>query len=256
MRVDVVIDFYRKEAMWPLVVWGLQHNTAHINRVIVVNDEPWGEWKPTLDDIPLVLLDHEHDGFGSHRCTNQGMREVETEYWAVCNADVIMMPGALEALCELAEPQAIVYPETHHIEEDTDMEELEAGPTLVELCHQISPYVMKYVRHEGGHARPYYHRQPWSRYRDLFTLEHASSSKELGGRTEWRGYGYIDYDYGCRWAMKYGLDRVKLTGPQAYTFRTANGGHATDTVNEVGFTATLKQYVDTYYKEHGWIPNP
>lgn len=235
MKVDVVVNFYRKFKEWPLVVWGLQRNKDYINHVIVVNDEPWTDaTKDALtivaDGLPLVLLDHEHHGFGGHRCINQGMHEVQTDYWCAIDADTFMVPRALEQLCEGASPQVIIYPPVHDIALDTTVDELD------------KPVIIR----EGGYAMRTAHREPWSVYRDLLTFEHTESSLALGGRSEFTGYGYIDYDYGCRWALKYGLHNTRTYAPLAYTFPSI-ARKAPSVDNRHAFMPVLVAYVTKYH---------
>ena len=204
MHIDIVIDFYRKGAHWPKVAFGLAQNIDHINRVIVVNDEPWTDegrllfWRDPihLDPTKLLLLDHEHEGFGSARCVNEGMRAVETEYWMVLNADVMLGPDSLADTLALAAPRTIIYPFVDDIP----------------------------VHFEDGFSSPFTG-APWRYYRDFCALEHTASSLVLGGRREFPSWGYSDHDYGCRWALHFGLDKVLHDGGTVYNLGANDARH-------------------------------
>jgi len=84
-RVDVVMTFYHKWRDWLLVVRGLEANRDYINRVIVVNDEPWEEKTlelcPPPKEIPTLFIGHPHNGWGAARCANEGAEKVDTEFF-------------------------------------------------------------------------------------------------------------------------------------------------------------------------------
>jgi len=121
LKVDVVIDFYRKHALWPMVAWGLRVNHENINRVIVVNDELWTAderecMHSTLGgDIPLVLLDHPRNGYGGHKCFNEGVDAVETPWFCGINADIVLAPGSLAITCAHADEELLIFDWTHDV---------------------------------------------------------------------------------------------------------------------------------------------
>jgi len=237
VKLDLVIDFYRKFDTWPLVAWGLRRNLSNIHRVIIVNDELWNVESRAcverhMDDIPYLLLDHPHDGFGSHRSTNQGMNAVTTEYWSVLNSDIVLTLGSLAASLEVAAPEVIVYPHVHDIPKTTTSDDLDA-PTI------IRPY---------GYAGTLPSCDPWARYRDCHTVEHTASSLALGGRSLFPGYGYIDNDYGCRWALEYGLENIRIGYGVVYDPGEClpHERHVPHPDNTEAFKRTLALYLATF----------
>ena len=210
LKVDIVIDFYRKWRHWPRVAWGLRENSAYINRVIVVNDEPWtSETKAQLraEDVgaPLLLRDHAHNGWGGARCTNEGLHLVETEYWVALNADVVMSPSCLDDTLKLCAPQTIIYPFTDTIPPDTPFSMLD------------DPYVLKSDSfYDNQDMDVWLQRLPWLPWRDFCVIEHTASSHYLTGRLDLGTHGDVDRIYGCRWALTFGLERILHDGGTAY----------------------------------------
>lgn len=183
MRIDVVITFYRKYAQWQLVAYGLGTNSAHIKRVIVVNDEPWAD-KPSLPDFKVSYLDHEHDGFGAARCFNQGAAAVDTEYFLHIDADMLLEPGSIAKNLDYAEPTMLIGGLIHDTAYD---------PAT------IDPSNPPKLREDWRLAKP---AEQWAKVRNGHLLVHKPTHDVIGGHDEgYIGYGLIDYDYGARWML-------------------------------------------------------
>jgi len=237
MKIDIVIPFYRKYHDIPRTAWGLRQNLANINRVIIVNDELWTSDTKSIActicyGLPLILLDHPHEGFGAHKCANQGLYMVETEYWSLLDADIVLTPGTIQRELEYAAPNKIVYPHVHDIPQSTSTEELH------------SPKILRKYGYGGTHPDS----KPWLRYRDCHTLEHTESSLALNGRSNFPGYGFIDYDYGCRWALEYGIENIILGVGDAYDPGECKPEErkSWSQVNLDMFNVTLKRFKDEF----------
>ena len=124
MKYDVVVAYYRQEHNWPVVAWGLEQNAARINRVLVVNDEPWSEFKPTLNGIPVVLLDHPHDGFGLTKSYNQGMREATTDFVLLTQGDEILVQDFFTQCIGALKDKSILYPIVAYTEPDVELADM------------------------------------------------------------------------------------------------------------------------------------
>jgi hypothetical protein len=234
MKIDVVIDFYQKWQHWYKVAAGLRQNSAHINRVILVSDNPWSsEEEATLRgedlDAPLLLRWHDHLGYGGARCTNEGLALVETDYWLALNADVMLLPGVFENILSLMTPQSIVYPIVHDVDGTLSLEALLDHPPI--LLHDG---LEKFTGH------------PWRYFRDYCACEHTASSRALGGRAIFPGWGCSDHDYGCRWALTFGLEHIMHLGGPVYNLGVADTHHELLPETKQAWVRTRDQFVARY----------
>jgi hypothetical protein len=190
---------YRQEEYWPHVKAGLLRNLDSIATVIFVNDEPWGKWRPDWTDTPHTLLDRPHEGWGGHRCYNQGMKASSTEYVLTIDGDVMLCDDAIEEHLDIAAPHALIVGVLHDayvtkdgidmVWEDQRITRLTGAPPT------INPYIV-------GAAHVMFHRESF----------HA-----LGGYDEsFKGHTPFDTHLALRWATRYGPSSIKLSNGVAY----------------------------------------
>jgi len=206
MQVDVVIDYYRKQKTWPLVRAGLLANIDAIRSVIIVNDEPWTDDnmlesnEETRALLLVRLLDHKHEGFGAHKSIRQGMEAADTEYVLHIDGDVVLAPGSIEANLEYAEPELIVYGTTHDVPHDVTVD---MYPDL--------PIEREDWRLKGGHPKAF------PDFRDLHWIMRKKDYFAVGGHDlEYKDYGLVDYDLGCRFMLRFGMEAYMIGPGEAY----------------------------------------
>ena len=200
MKADVVICFYKKQHLWPLVLHGLLLNKDHIGTVYVVNDERWDESVRTTmarqinGRLTVHWLWHEHDGFGHHKSLNQGARAVKTPYFIHMDDDIVLMEGCVKRLLEDVDDQTLVAGICHDVSPDLTIKDLEGGEKRIwRMDTRTKTELTKEMR--------------WMAVRDCLLCCNKEAFLALGGRDEgYKGYGFIDYDFGVRWMMKHGLD--------------------------------------------------
>jgi hypothetical protein len=244
VKVDVVIDFYRKHAVWPMVAWGLANNKASIGKVIVVNDDLWthGErnmMRDTLDaDVPLLLLDHPHDGYGGHRCFNEGVAQVETEHFCGINGDIVLAPGSLATTLECADEGLVIFDWTHDVPRDVTLADF-PDPPIERRDWRIE------------HPCPYYVYD----FRFTYMVAHTASHHAIGGANcTMPDYGLVDYDYGCRWALKHGRDSF-LVGAGGCAYHIGGKDRPEDKVGKSdgkGNLPQVKPYAIAFLKMMGF----
>ena len=241
MKVDVVIDFYKALATLPHVVWGLQHNKDYINTLIIVNDDLWdSEEKAKVEELiaPLgvktLLLDHPRKGFGSHRCTKQGIEAATTEYVAYINSDVVLQPRALQIITEAAKTECIAYGTTHGVQWDIKVEELSDAPIAkrdIRWKDDVFYPEVPDLRHYIG--------------RDTFVCLHRPSYLTIGGHDlKYEGYGFIDYDLAIRWMMHFGIFSVEVFPAISYHLDFGKTPHEWTDENEKRFAAMYRKFFE------------
>lgn len=231
MKIDLVIPFFRQEKFWPLVAHGILANADCINRVILVNDEPWIDPRRTAIEIgvkgltgfpPLVFLDHARNDFGAHRCIRQGAAAVETEWWTHIDGDIILAPGALAKISSEPERGLMLCGLAHDVEDDITLDLL--TPT---------PPIERRDRREGMTTAG------WQEARDLFIFSSREDYFEMGGHDiAYPGYGCLDYDVAMRWLMHFGPDSIEICNTAvAYHLGGTTAHHATHPGNVPLFNA-------------------
>jgi GT2 family glycosyltransferase len=208
MKVDVVISYYRQRDFWPFVAWGLQQNAAHINRVLLVNDEPW-DWEPALEGLPLVLLDHAHDGFGMTRSYNQGANAAETERILFSQGDLILTPDFLAKLLPRSYVWSLIYPYVQYIEIPSKLSS-RWEPSFLSKDWRSNAGVVDEMRQK--------HRMFILGKGACFLVERAKYLA-LGGFDE--GYAPLgpnseDHDFAARWISAHGQDTLYIGGGEAW----------------------------------------
>lgn len=201
-KVDVVVAYYRQHQRWNQFLQGVRANERYINRVIVVNDEPWDKDNKAEFDafyavenppqIPFVFLSHAHDGFGVCKSYNQGMAAAETEYVYVTAADVLMPARHIARLLMLAQPRCIVAGPVNHVTEDAT---LPLNPEKILRTDRFMSLV------DDPDSRP------WQYVRGANRLFHRASFLQFDER--FNEFNYEDYDHTARWVTNYGFDSVR-----------------------------------------------
>ena len=239
MRVDVVIDFYRKHKLWPLVVRGLELNKECINRVIVSCDEHSHNTEEALasvlGDIPYTYLWHEHNGFGGHRCIYEGMQKATTEYVAHIDADIVLEEGSLAANLDLTEPEYIVYGASHDVAMSVKVDDFPNPPVE-----------RKDWRKQGVDPGVF------TSCRDLYWIMRRGDYFAIGGHDlAYPSYGMLDYDLACRWMMEYGAESW-CVGPGVgyHVGGCINPGHPIDPVNKRKFGEVLGKFKEYMAGQH------
>ena len=200
MKVDVVIAYFRQEHLWPFVAWGLQRNAAHINRVLLINDEPW-TWTPTLPGIPLVLLDHPHDGFGMTRSYNQGALASETDTVLFIQGDLVLESDFLAKALPRTLHFPLLYTWVFYIEIPATPSDLEQ-PSRIALDWRGNDGLILELRQK--------HRM-FILGKGASFLVNRAQYLALGGFDEHYaplGPNCEDHDFAARWIMAYGPDTL------------------------------------------------
>lgn len=196
MKIDIVIDFYKKHKTWPMVLWGLEQNREYINRVHIVNDELWNGTKPNTGSMDVVFHEHKHDGFGAHKSIRQGAACVGTEFFAHIDSDVVLAPKSIEYNLELVSDEEIVYGTSHDIARDITLDAFPNPPI---------------ERYDWRIDKPHFADYP--NMRDLYWIMRTKDYFSIGGHDlEYKSYGFVDYDFGIRWMLEYGRDAYVI-GP-------------------------------------------
>lgn len=202
-KVDVVIAYYRQARHWPKVLWGLRRNAHYINKVIIVNDEPWSEEDyatVTAEDLSIVKLQHPHDGFGVCKSYNQGIKAATTEFVLLTSADVVLPPRLIAQKLLYAQPNTLVAGPCTHVEEDSDP----SSPTVIRKDR------FEALRHDADS-------RPWHYVRGVNRLLHRQAHLDMGGFDErFNEFNYEDYDHTARWCAKYGLQSIQYCDAPVY----------------------------------------
>jgi hypothetical protein len=195
-KADVIVVYYRTmAAKWPVCVDGLRENLDRINRIVVVNDEPWDS--DTLDtlrgyaaDLPIThWLDHprpEGPWHGVGVSINQGMRLCTERYVLQTQAQQRLAPNYLQAHLRYAEPKTLLLAPVHQIHPWPD------GPVVK------SDFYLPLLEQSIALNRR------WRTARNAATLVDREFHWQVGGQDEVYaslGYGNEDYDFGMRWLL-------------------------------------------------------
>ncbi len=207
MKVDLVVTFYRRSNLWEKVLWGIRQNAESISKVIVISDEPWGEWLPyTFSGMPLELSDHLHDGFGVSKSHNQGHDMARSRYVAHIDDDVVLSPGAITKNLKKVGVSRLIFGMLDEVVEDFDPDD---------------PKFLRRDRGLGKVAKEF----PHFLARGGFFICHRDSYQHIGGWDQrMNEYGYQDYEFTLRWMQNFGLDSVYLC--------PGRGWHITDPKGE------------------------
>ena len=243
MKIDLVIPLFRQDLLWPFVAQGLAANADAINRVILVNDEPWTAPQQAAFEIivkshpafpPLLLLDHPHSDFGGHRCIRQGAESVETGWWAHIDGDIVLAPGALAKIS--SEP--------------------ERGLMLCGLAHDVETIPLDLSAAEASIKR----RDPregmttatWDTARDLFIFSHRDDYFAMGGHDlSFPGYGNLDYDVAMRWMMHFGPESIEIcTTAWSYHIGGLHPHHQSHPTNTTLFKAVSDRFAIWWESQH------
>jgi GT2 family glycosyltransferase len=183
-KMDVVVTYYRRPHLFHQVVEGLINNREFIQRVIVVNDEPWTftnepRWIRSSCP-PVVLLDHEHDGYGVVRSLNQGVAEATTDFVVNVSDDTVLAPQAIENMLPALAPKRLVYGRLDGVPLH---KAVEAGAP-----HRICTAA--------------------------FYIFDREANNKIGGLDPYFAgtYGWEEFDYCLRWMLEYGIENV-VSGP-------------------------------------------
>jgi GT2 family glycosyltransferase len=210
MKLDCVVTYYRRMPLWRKVRGGLNKNKAHINELLVVNDEPWdGATSYVIRRgvrFPVTCLDHPHDdNFGLARSNNEGIEAAKTEYVVVLDDDIVLAPQALEKMLPFLRPGRLVYGRIVNAREDQDTSLEPIGPLLASRCflgtgEEKTPLSLLLSQCCGG-----------------FFIIHKESHDQMGGYNEdLTERGYLDTDYALRWLLTFGPEKVGLGNGYAW----------------------------------------
>lgn len=217
MKADVVIVANYHTGEVPLVFDGICKNLANIARVILVNDGPLtsefrNSWERCCDGrFPLLILDHEKDGFGVARSSNIGMREATTEYVVHLGCDIVLESNTLQLLFKDSNDEAISI---GMLDELPELAKLDTSRPLSEqvvrkdwrqrsgaIARKVSPLIYPQLLRDGFCLYP----------RELFL--------DVGGYDESnKTYGFQDYNLLCS-VMEY------LNTPDVITITNALALH-------------------------------
>lgn len=208
MKIDIICCYYRQIQYLPFFAWGIEQNKDEIERVIIVNDEPWDddEIVKIMDTlpVPVTLLDHDHAGEGTHgvaRCFNQGLSRATTDYAFLTSFDQILTPGTLLDILDLASPSRMVLGRVDSISSSTKLEDL-PDPTIIRK-DMYDSHILKLRANPGMVCI--------GSWRNGHTLVDVDAHFEIGGFDErfvrW-GYGLEDQDYAIRWLLEFGRHSI------------------------------------------------
>jgi glycosyltransferase involved in cell wall biosynthesis len=210
MKMDCAISFYRREHLWGEVAEGLDLNRSYIERLIIVNDEPWeitprgvkgvvalpNRWE--TPPMKYTLLDHPHDDpFGASRSVNEGIAAATTEYVLHIDDDIVLAPQALEKLVPLLAPQRLIFGRVENWKEGIDVEQYTEFGRACNVNIQGTDEPKNALDHllhwcTGG-----------------FFIAHRESHLSLGGWSEdFIERGWQDIEYALRWILAYGPKSV------------------------------------------------
>lgn len=235
MKCDVVMTFYRKWQEWPHVKQGLEWNRDHINRFIIVNDEPWGWDKDLykLDGVETVQLDHPHRGWGAARCINEAVGHVGTDFFLHVDADIFLMPDSIgQSLIEA---------------EDGLLLGCQIDDTTLDYCIEDGTLKATQFRYDERHIEL---REPKPlNLRHGHYLAHTETWRRLGGHDltpPWdTEYHSMDYVLAAQWMMANGRDSFNVGGGGGYHLggvRLSPKQSAESPENRARVRAVLDQY--------------
>ncbi len=241
MKIDIVIDFYKRFDIWPLVAWGLDQNAEHINKLLLVNDARWSlvdidTLQDMLKEVNIIPLDHERRGITPQRSIRQGAQEVETEYFAHIDSDVVLAPGSLAANLELVEKELIVYGTVPDVSKHTKLDCLD-DPTIARPDWRIEKPVID-LQTRFRMCRDSY----WIMRQEDYV------ANDGGHDINFPGYGCVDYDFACRWMMRFGLESWMIGPGVGYHVGGDERQHETDPVNAEMFQKTWARYKEALEK--------
>lgn len=202
MKVDVVINYYRKAKEWPFVLKGLEDNKECINNVIVVNDELWGDGRLSEGDMAgcIKYLEHPHDGFGVARSVHQGVEAVETEYICNIDADVIMTPGSLKKNLSYVESELLILGTLHDVGEAEELHDIHNPEILRRDWRAITPST-----------------EDFRNIREGWWIARKEDYQACGGHDRrMKEYGMIDYVFALRWMTHFDRDSYWLAPGVGY----------------------------------------
>ena len=242
-KADVVVCFYKKQDIWPQVAHGLAVNADHIGTVWVCNDERWDH--KVLKDMELAVngrfharyLWHEHEGFGHHKSLNQGAKHVTTPYFVHQDDDIVMTPGCVRKLLEDASPTTLLGGICHDTAKALPLQVLRDGPIKVlkqdPRAWALPPKEERFLA-----------------VRDCLLCCNTQTYWDLGGHDEgYKGYGFIDYDWGIRWMMAHGLDSFEMGRGVAWNMTNLEPGQMWTPDNRARFEAKEKEWLAWLAKE-------
>ena len=195
MRVDVVVAYHEptQRQWWDYMMWGLDKNSARLDRVLVVNDGKWQD--PPTAPSHVHFLEHGKEGFGLSRSLNLGFARCDTEFVLVIEGDEILAPGSVERTLQLAKPDHLLCALKRYIDPETAHHVLDGGlPVFIEEDHRrkMNPQPeRRWSLCSGGHL-----------------LVARSGHEQIGGFDEHYEYGLHDYDYAARWMRRFGDQTV------------------------------------------------
>ena len=210
MKVDTIVSWYRKEKWWPHVLHGLVQNREHINKVIISNDERWGEWRPKAfgSSLTIQLLERDHDGWGAGRVLNEAVKHVEAPHFLHIDGDIQLAADSLRVSSLYLDDVSLLACRIHNTTEDAHLEAHEDG--LVLAASQVHPDQRDFafrsplplnLRHGHFIAAT----DKW--------LPHDCETFKVDGAD---AYFSMDYVLAAKWMMAYGRDSFAFGGGAAY----------------------------------------
>ena len=238
MKVDIVIDFYKRFDLWPLVAWGLDQNHEQINRIYLVNDGLWdlNEIDALTDRVEkcvVIPLDHERKGIRPQLSIKQGAESVNTEYFCHIDSDIVLKPGSLLENFEHIDKEFIVYGRAHDVSERTPVASL-PDPHIERPDWRIQPHNM------NGEL--------YKMCRDSYWIAPTQDYLNVGHDTTFPGYGCVDWDFACRWMMKHGQDSWMIGPGESYHVGGATRRHESQETNVAKFLETARKYTAMFHE--------
>lgn len=179
MKVDVVITFFRRQALWPYVLRGLEANKDFISRLIIVNDEPWVE--ELASPFPTTFLSFpDHKDMGISRSMNLGAKHVNTPYFIHLDDDAVALPNTFEILLAYGQrPRSFTSGYAVQSTPETFDQDFEQPPKSGGL------------NLGGSH--------PWQCVCGAFFLTDTQAFLDNPWNEAMVGYGFQDYEFAARW---------------------------------------------------------
>jgi len=231
MAVSVVVAWYHSEKKWPETLKGLEDNEEAIQEIILTCDheEPvTDEVIETLEEFgrPYKVLYQPHQGFGIGRIVNRAVIEARGPLILKLDDDITLLPGTISMLQFYARRGLVVRCRLH----DMNSRRTEVP---VELAKDGF-----FTLYRGGMMMF---------YREDF-LAMGGMNEEMIER------GLNDYEFGVRWARRFGIPGIRLIG-DAYHRDNMNQSPVPmeDGVNVRLFKKALSELFDVDISKLCWI---
>jgi hypothetical protein len=175
------------------------------------------------------------------KCINTGIRASTTEFVLTIDDDIVLAPACIKTFLKSAESGILLTGRLHDVARHSmTMAQIVGGPVILRnderLIHAEDPNL-------------------WLHVRDSFLFFNVADYWAAGGHDESyqegqeNGYGFLDYDFGMNWVMKFGSDSFEMTLAQGYHMSGLKPGHQFSLINKAKFDQKELEY-------RKWLANP